>query len=79
MKTLLEISSFYKSVPKITIVWCTVPEIQGETEFFVVLDQFLPFYPPMDSEYFKNMKKTPEDIIILQMSTINDSYMMYAL
>ena len=39
-----------------------------QTEFFVILDHFLPFYPPMDPENqnFEKMKKIPEDIIILQ-------------
>ena len=34
---------------------------------------------PMDPEnqYLKKMKKTPEDIIILYMSTLYDNYMMY--
>ena len=47
--------------------------------FLVILDCFLPFYPPMDPENqnFEKMKKTLEDIIILQMFTINDSYMTY--
>ena len=35
------------------------------------MDHFLPFYSPMDP------KKTLEDIIILQMFTINDSHMIY--
>ena len=50
-----------------------------QTEFVVILDHFLPFYPPMDPENqnFEKMKKTLEDIIILQMCTINDSHMMY--
>ena len=36
-------------------------------------------YPTMDLENlnFEKMKKTPEDIIILQMYTINGSHMMY--
>ena len=50
-----------------------------QTEFFVILDHFLPFYPPMDPENqnFEKMKKTLEDIIILQMFTINDNHMIY--
>ena len=50
-----------------------------QTECFVIMDHFLPFYPPMDPENqnFEKMKKTPEDIIILQMCTINDNHMMY--
>ena len=47
--------------------------------FFVILDHFLPFYPPMDLENqnFEKMKKTLKDITILQMLTINDSHMIY--
>ena len=47
--------------------------------FFVILDRFSPFYSPMDPENqnFKKMKKTPEDIIILHIYTINDSHIMY--
>ena len=50
-----------------------------QTEFFVILDHFLPFYPSNNpkNQNFEKMKKTPEDIIILQMCTINDSHMMY--
>ena len=61
------------------IILCMVPEIWSVPEFFVILDRFLPFYPSMDPENqnLTKMKKTPEDIIILQMCTINDSHMMY--
>ena len=50
-----------------------------QTEFFVMMDRFLPFYPPMDPENqnFEKMKKPLEDIIILQMFTLNDSHMIY--
>ena len=56
-----------------------------QTEFFVIMDLFLPFYPPMDSENQnflkwkkkKRRRKPPEDIIILQMCTINDNHIMY--
>ena len=49
-----------------------------QTKFLVSLDNFLPFYPPMDPENqnFRKMNTTPEDIIILQKHTINDSHMM---
>ena len=55
-----------------------VSEIWSASDFFVILDRFLPFYPSMDPENqnFEKMKKTPEDII-LQMCTINYSHMMY--
>ena len=50
-----------------------------QTECFVILDHFLPFYPLMDpqNQNFRKMNNTPEDIIILQMCTINDSHKMY--
>ena len=57
-----------------------VPEILSVPDrIFVILDCFLPFYLPKhpENQNFKKMKKTPEDIIILQMCTINDSHMMY--
>ena len=59
-------------------VWFLRYEVR-QTEFFVILDCFLPFYPPMDpeSQNFEKTKKIPEDIIILHMYTINNSYMMY--
>ena len=43
------------------------------------MDRFLTFYPPTDPENqnFEKMKKTLEDIIILQMFTINDSHIKY--
>ena len=49
-----------------------------QTEFFVIMDRFLPFYPHLDpeNENFKKMKKTLEDIISLQMFTINDSHII---
>ena len=49
------------------------------TEFFVTLDHFLPFYPcnNLKNRTFGKIKKTPGDIIILPMCTINDNHMMY--
>ena len=56
-----------------------VPEKASATEFFVILDHFLPFYPPNNpkNQNFEKMKKTPGDIIILHKCTINDNHMMY--
>ena len=56
-----------------------VPEIQSTTEFFVILDYLLPFYPPNNPENqnFEKMEKPPGDINILHMCTINDNHMMY--
>ena len=50
-----------------------------QTECFVILDRFLPFYPPNNSknQNFEKVKKTPGDIIILCKFTINDSHMMF--
>ena len=44
-----------------------------QTEFFVIMDRFL----NPENQNFEKMKKTLEDIIILQMITINDSHMIY--
>ena len=47
-------------------VWFLKYGVQ-QTEYFVIMDHFCPFYTPMDPENqnFENMKKTLEDIIIL--------------
>ena len=44
-----------------------VHEILSMTEFFVILDHFLPFYPLNNpkNQNFEKMKKIPGDIIIL--------------
>ena len=80
LKNLLEISSFYTCVPKITIIWCMISDIwSGTNKFFWHFIQFfalLPPYGPRKSKFWTN-EKTPQDIIILQMCTINDSHMMY--
>ena len=49
-----------------------------QTEFFVILDHFLPFYPPNNpkNQNFEKMKKPPGDIITLHMYTINENHMM---
>ena len=51
-KKLQEISSFYTCVPKTTIIWRTAPNIRSETEFFVILGHFLPFYHPLSPPSF---------------------------
>ena len=50
-----------------------------QTEPFVILDLFLPFYPPknLKNQHFEKMKKITRDSIILHMCTINDNNMMY--
>ena len=59
-------------------IWFLGYEI-WQTEFFVILDCFLPFYPSNNpkTQKFEKMKKTPGDIIILHKCTINDNHMMY--
>ena len=78
-KRLLEISSFCTYVPKTSIIWCTVPEIQSETDFFVIFGHFLPIHPPNNpkNQNFEIVKKMPGDIIILFLCTTNDNHMMY--
>ena len=58
----LEISSFYISATKTTIIWGTVSETRSETKFFVILGHFLLFYPTIDPKIliWKNIKKTLE-------------------
>ena len=49
------------------------------TKYFVILGHFWLFCPTNNAQnhIFEKMKKVPADIIILQMCTINDNYMMY--
>ena len=68
----LKILSFYICLPRMTIIWCTVPEIWSSTGNFLILDHFLPFYCK-----FKILKKKPGDIISLHLCTTNDNHMMY--
>ena len=60
-----------------TYVWLLRYGAQ-QTEFFVILDRFLTFYPPKDPENqnFEKAKKKP-GYIILHLCTVNDNYMMY--
>ena len=51
----LEVLSFYTSVPKIMIIWYTVPEIWHMTDV-IILCYFLPFYP-RNSLKNENLKK----------------------
>ena len=50
-----------------------------QTEFSVILDHFLPFYPPNNPEHqnYEKLKKTPGDIIILHTCTKNYDHMLY--
>ena len=59
-------------------VWFLSYEV-WPTQFFVILDCFLPFYPPNNqkNQNFEKMKKTPGDITTLNMCNKNDNHMMY--
>ena len=52
-----------------------------QTDFVVILNHFLPFPTPtkknLKNQNFEKMRKTSGDIIILQMSIINDNHMIY--
>ena len=79
-KKMLEILSFYTCVPKTTIIWGTVPEIQSETEFFVILDHFLPSYPLLnkpENRNFEKMKKASWDVTILNLCKKKHNHTMY--
>ena len=71
-KKLLEISSFYTCVPKITIIWVTVPEIPSEA-FFCHFGPFFALYPnPLppnnpQNQNFGKMKKASGDAIMLNL------------
>ena len=83
-KQYLEISSFNTSVPKIMIIWFTVPEIWWVTDVIVIFHCaiFCSFTPPPPNspknENFKTMKKMPGDIIILQKFTKNHYHMLHS-
>ena len=71
----------YTCVPQMKTIWSMVPEIWSlwQTEFFVILDRFLLFYPPNypKNQNVEKMKKTHGDVIILHKCIINDNHMMY--
>ena len=75
----LEILSFYTGVTWQSYdVWFLRYHMQ-QTEFFVILDHFLPFYPLNNPKNpnFEKMNKTPGDIIILHICTRNDNHIIY--
>ena len=76
----LEISSFYTSVQKIFIICYPVPEIWRVTDVIIFhFGLFFALFPPNSpkNQNLKKMKKTPGDIIILHMCTINYDQMIY--
>ena len=86
-KNLLEISSFCTCVPKITTIWCTVPEIRSETgrafchfgSFFALLTP--PSTLPNDPKNQNLKKKVNKCLEILSfytyMYTVNEDHMIY--
>ena len=79
-KETLETSSFYSSVPWMAIIWYMVPEISTATDkiFFVILGDFLAFYPNIPkNENLKKMKQKPGYIIILHNCTKSYDYRLY--
>ena len=81
-KKQLEILSFYTHVSKIMITCYTIPEIWHMTDiiyisYFGPFSAILPPKSPKKQNFKKWKKKTPGDIIILQMCTKNYDHMMY--
>ena len=66
-KNLLEILSFYIFAPKITIIWCMVPEIQTKNflSFWAIFCPFTSSLMIPNIKILKKMKKLPRDIILL--------------
>ena len=83
MNKSLEISSFYTSEPKITIICYTVPEIWHVTDviFICHFGLFFALLPPpsLTAQKIKIFKKWKKygDIIILRMCNKNYDHMMY--
>ena len=50
MKKLAGDISFDTCVPKTTVIWGLVPEIQSETQLYAILGHFLLFCPTIDPE-----------------------------
>ena len=76
----LVISSFYTRVPKIIILCYTVREIWCMTDVIFHFGLFFALLAPsnnLETQNFEKMKKTPGDIIILHMCTINHDHMLY--
>ena len=81
IKKSLEISSFYKSVPKIRIICYSVPEIWCMLDVIVIFHFGLFFALLLLQELkkwkFQKMKKTLGNVIILHKCTKNHDHMLY--
>ena len=79
-KKALETSSFTQVSHKWQSydIWFLRYQLQ-QTDFFVILGHFLPFYSPNSpkNENIKKMKESPGNIIILHKCTKNHDYMLY--
>ena len=81
---------FEKNVQNILFHMCTINEdhmmydswdIRHDSQsFFIILDHFLPSDPPnnLKNQNFEKMKKTPGDIILLQLSITNNNHVIYS-
>ena len=77
-KKRLEILSLYKGSRKSYNVWF-LRHGARQTEFFLILDHFLPFCTLNNpkSRHFVKMEKRPGDMIILHKCTKNHDHMLY--
>ena len=75
-KDIITLHMFHKW--KLYDVWFLRYEV-WLTQFFFILDRFLPFYPTNNSknQNFEKMKKMSRDIIILHKCTKNRDHMLY--
>ena len=86
-KYFLEIWSFYACAPKITIIWCMVPEIRSETDsnfchfrlFFALLLPSLINDPKNQNFEKKKKRKKCRKILSFYayMCTMNEDHMIY--
>ena len=84
IKKLLEISSFYTYAPKITTIWCTVPEIRSAADknicYFGPFLAYLPF-PQWSRISVFNKRKWKKCLEILSFCTymcnINEDHMIH--
>ena len=79
-KNFLEILSFYTVYQKSQsfMMYGSWDRVR-ETELFVILDHFLPLYPPnnLKNQNFGKMEKNPGDIIIFHKYIKTNNHMMY--
>ena len=68
-KILLEISSFYTCVPKTTIIWGTVPEIQIETGNFLSFSIIFCPFTLLTAQKIKILKKWKKNLEMLPFYT----------